>query len=314
MLENGIYTSSRDDSFRSLEDIQREMVLQGDVSVVYPDRDIAELNFREMTDEFVRRSELRKKLEKPEYFSRIEIQTDKPIGLIWWADVHTGGTFVDYERLAWEAEMVKNNPYLKVALGGDFSNSFVWTQGAYEDIANLNEQNAYLYKLLEYIGYDKVLFGVLGNHPNWSKRSGLDGYNELKKRVPIFEGIGTVELVINGIVYNGAIIHKSKGSSYIDPNFGGKRFLRENDGYDFIMTAHLHEGGSQTINRKERQGEREIALIAGKTFKETDNFHDIEGFKKKEGIGLGSNGIIFDCNEKDMLVVSSFNKILKYLK
>lgn len=303
-----------DGSFKSRQQIEVERVFDGNVGVNYPDRDISELSFDELTDEFIRRSMIRNKAENPEYFSRVEIKTDKPIGLVWWADVHAQNPNTDYGRLRYEAEIIKNNPYLKVALGGDFSDSYVWTQGAYEDIANLNEVNLYLYKLIEYIGYDKVLFGVIGNHPAWQRRGGLDGYYNLKQRVPIFDGIGTVELIINDVTYNGAVIHKAKGSSYLDPNFGGKRFLRENDGYDFVLTAHNHFAGTQTVNRNEKLEEREVALLAGKTFKSTDGWHDIEGFKKKGKLGIGSNGIIFDCDEKDMLPVSDFNKLVKYIR
>jgi hypothetical protein len=311
-MPEGLYTGASEDSYRSYDQLQADKMFEGNVSVNYPDREIAELTFGELSEELKRRADLRQKVENKEHEATVEVKTDKPIGLVWWADVHAGGVHVDYDRLKWEAEEIKRNPYLKVALGGDFSDSYIWLTGAYEDIANLNEQNLFLYKLVEYIGIEKVLFAVIGNHPAWARKSGLDGYNELKKRIPLFDGIGTVDLWVNDIPYTGAIIHKAKGSSYMDPNFGGKRFLRENDGYDFVMTAHNHFPGSQTINRNNPKSEREVALLAGKTFKATDNWHDIEGYKKKSAQGLGSNGIIFDCEEKDMLVVSDFNKMLKY--
>jgi len=310
--EEGIYTSGSEDSFESLRDIRMKSLEKGNVSINYPDRYINELSFEELNDEMIRRSQLRQKVENKEYNTSIEIQTDKPIGLVWWADQHVGGQFVDYERLKWEADEIKANPYLRIALGGDFSDSFVWLPAAFEDVANLNEQNLYLYRLMEYVGWDKILFCVIGNHPKWSRRSGLDGYDEMRRRVPVFDGIGTVYLKINGIKYVGGIIHKPKGTSYLDPNFGGKRFVRENDGYDFVMTAHNHEGGTQTINRKENSGEREVVLVAGKTFKETDDFHDTEGYKKKSGVGIGSNAIIFDHKKKSMLAISSFYKLIDY--
>ena len=311
--ENGLYYSDREDSYKSLTDIEIKKMGEGNVSIEYPDRYITELSFEELNDEMIRRSRLRQKVENREYNTTIEIQTDRPIGLVWWADQHVGGQFVDYERLKWEADEIKANPYLRVALGGDFSDSFAFFPAAFDDVANLDEQNLYLYKLMEYVGWDKILFCVVGNHPKWARKTGLDGYNEMKEKIPVFDGVGTVDLVINGITYTGAVIHKAKGSSYLDPNFGGKRFLRENDGYDFVMTAHTHEGGSQTINRKDSKGEREVVLLSGKTFKETDDFFDDNGFKKKSGVGLGSNGIIFDHRKKSMLPVSSFYKMLDYI-
>ena len=311
--EAGIYKSGSEDSFESLRDIQIRKMGEGNVSIEYPDRYITELSFEELNEEMIRRSRLRQKVENREYNTTIEIKTDRPIGLVWWADQHVGGQFVDYERLKWEADEIKANPYLRVALGGDFSDSFVWLPAAFDDVANLNEQNLYLYKLMEYVGWDRILFCVIGNHPKFSRRTGLDGYNEMRDKIPVFDGIGTVDLVINGITYTGGVIHKARGTSYIDPNFAGKRFLRENDGYDFVMTAHTHESGAQTINRKDSKGEREVVLLSGKTFKETDDYMDTEGFKRKTGVGLGSNGIIFNHQKKSMLPVSSFSKMLDYI-
>ena len=40
---------------------------------------------------------------------------------------------------------------------------------------------------------------------------------------------------------------------------------------------------------------------------------DTEGFKRKTGVGLGSNGIIFNHQKKSMLPVSSFSKMLDYI-
>jgi hypothetical protein len=309
----GIYTSDSEKSYKSKDQIQTEKMFEGNVSVSYPDRYIGELSFEELNDEMIRRSQLRQKVENKEYNTTIEIETDHSIGVVWWADHHVGGSFVDYERLRWEADEIKANPYLKVALGGDFSDSFVWLPAALDDIANLTEQNLYLYRLIEYVGWDKILFCVIGNHPKWARRSGLDGYDAMRKRIPVFDGVGTVDLRINSIPYVGGIIHKAKGSSYLDPNFGGKRFMRENEGYDFVMTAHNHSGASQTLNKNEAKTEREVVVLAGKTFKSTDDFHDTEGFKIKTGVGLGSNGIIFDHETKSMLPVSTMHKMLKYI-
>lgn len=311
---DGIYTGAREEDYKSKEQIQIETMYEGDVSVTYPDREIAELSFEELHEEMLRRNELRKKVENKEYSSNIEIQTDHPIGLLWWADVHNGNFHTDLELLKWEAEEIKRNPYMKVALGGDFADSFCWNPAQFEDTTNLTEQNLYLHKMIEYVGYDKVLFAVMGNHCKWARQTGLDMYTDIRKRIPVFDGVGTVKLKINNIEYTGAVEHKPRGKSYLDPNFGGKRFLRETDGYDFVMTAHVHEGGTQTLNRHIPDGEREAVVIAGKTFKETDDFHDTQSIMKHSRTGLGSNGIIFDHEIKEMQEVSCMSKMIKYLK
>ena len=99
--EAGIYKSTSEDSFESLRDIQIRKMGEGNVSIEYPDRYITELSFEELNEEMIRRSRLRQKVENREYNTTIEIKTDRPIGLVWWADQHVGGQFVDYGRLKW---------------------------------------------------------------------------------------------------------------------------------------------------------------------------------------------------------------------
>jgi len=309
----GLYTSPREGSFKSKEEINIKKMYRGNSSITYPDRKIYDLPFEELHEEMVRRNEYRNKVENKEYYAKIDIETDHDIGVVWWSDIHMGSYKADLELLKWEADEIKRNPYMKVALGGDFADSFCFNPAQFEDTANLKEQYLYMKRAMEYIGYEKILFAVVGNHEKWARRMGLDMYGDMRRYIPVFDGVGTVDLNINGVQYIGAVEHKPRGSSYLDPNFGGKRLLRENDGYDFVLTAHLHEGGTQTINRKEANKEREVVLLAGKTFKETDDFHDTIGIKKKAKEGLGSNGIIFDCNKKQMQGVSNMSKMIKYL-
>ena len=204
----GLYTSGDESSFESIRDIKIKHLRKGEVSVSYPDRFITELSFDELHGEMLRRSELRQLVENKEYNTRIEIETDSPIAIGWFADTHIAGQDIDYERLRWEVEEIKLNPYMRVFLGGDLVDGFVWNPAQFADIANLNEQDLYLHKMLEYMGYDKILGGVMGSHEKWSRRTGLDSYNDIRKNIPIFDGTGTVELVINGITYTGAILHE----------------------------------------------------------------------------------------------------------
>lgn len=309
----GIYTSDSESSYKSKEQIQTEKAYEGKVSVNYPDRYIAELSFEELNDEMIRRSELRQKVEQREYNTTIEIETDKPIAIGWFADTHVGGHDVDYERLAWEANEIKNNPYMKVFLGGDIADSFCWNPAQFGDVANLNEQNLYLHKLIEYIGYDKVLGAVVGNHEVWARRTGLDMYQDLRRTIPVYEGIGTVDLVINGVVYTGAIMHKAKGNSYFNPNHGQKRFSMENEGYDFVCSAHTHTGSEQSQVKATSKGSRKIVFLSGKTFKRGDDFLSGEGIRRLDGEGVGTNWILFNHKRKMMIPLSSTAEVLEVM-
>lgn len=316
-LENpekrGLYTSEREDSFESVEDIQLKKMGEGHVSINYPDRLVTELTFEELHEDFLRRAELRQKVENKEYNTTIEINTDRPIAIGWLADTHVAGQDVDYERLKWEIDEIKRNPYMRVFLGGDLTDGFCWNPAQFSDIANLNEQDLYLHKMLEYMGYDKILGGVMGSHEKWSRRTGLDFYTDIRKNIPIFDGTGTVDLVINGICYTGAIIHEAKGQSYFNPNHQQKRFVMENEGYDFVCTAHTHTGAEQSQIRQTAKGSRKVVFLSGKTFKRTDDFLDTRGFKRKDGEGIGTNWILFNHKQKMMIPLSSTAEVMEVM-
>jgi len=309
--ESGLYTGAREDSYKSKENIQREKMFEGKMSVSYPDREIVDLSFEELHEEFTRRAELRARVEKKEYNTVIEIETDRPVAIGWLADTHVAGQDVDYDRLKWEIDEIKQNPYMRVLLGGDLVDGFCWNPAQFGDVANLDEQDLYFHKMLEYMGTDKILAGVMGSHEKWSRRTGLDSYNDIRNRIPIFDGIGTITLRINGIEYVGAMAHELKGNSYINPNHQQKRFVLENDGYDFVLSAHTHNGAEQSQVMPSAKGSRKVVFLSGKTFKRADDFLDTKGFRRKEGCGIGTNWIIFSHDKFMMRPMSSTAETLE---
>ena len=309
----GIYTSPSEKDFKSKEDIQISNMYKGVVSVEYPDRYITELDFDELHGEMARRAELRQKIENKEFNTTIEIKTDKPIAIGWFADTHVGNSEVDYDRLRWEADEIKRNPYMKVLLGGDIADSFCFNPAQFGDVANLNEQHLYLHKMIEYMGYDNVLGAVVGNHEKWARRTGIDMYTEIRKQIPVFDGIGTIDLMINDVNYTGAIMHKAQGHSYFNPNHGAKRFSMENEGYDFVMTAHTHKGAEQSQIKNTAKGSRKVVFLSGKSFKSGDDFLDTQGHSRLSGDGLGTNWILFNHNKKMMTPLSSTSETIEIL-
>lgn len=305
--EPGLYLSEREDSFKSKTEINIEAMQKGHISIAYPDREIVDLSFEELHEEFSRRAELRAKVENKEYNVTIEIQSDRPVAIGWFADVHTAGQDVDYERLKWEVDEIKRNPYMRVLLGGDLVDGFYWNPAQFGDVGNLDEQNLYLHKMLDYMGQDKILAGVMGSHEKWTRRTGIDSYNDIRKNIPIFDGIGAINLRINDIDYSGVIAHELKGGSYMNPNHQQKRFLMENGRYDFVFSAHTHNGAEQS----QVFGGKKVVLLSGKTFKRADDFLDTKGFTRKTGDGIGTNWVIFSHDKFMMRQMSSTAEVLE---
>lgn len=308
--ESGLYINPN--TYESKRDIEIKNIEKGNVSIVYPDRYLPDLSFEELHEDIRRRAEIRKEVENKEYSATIEIQTDRPLAIGWFADVHQGGSDVDYDRLKWEADEVRRNPYMKLFLGGDLADCFDFNPAQFGDVANLNEQRLYLYKLLEYIGYENILCGVSGNHERFTQRTGLDFYTDVRKKIPIFDGVGTVRLRINGIEYVGALMHKPKGYSIYNPNHPQKRFSMDNEGYDFIMSAHMHEGAEQSQLKKTANGVKKQVFLSGKTFKRSDDYFDNNSHVRKEGDALGTNWIIFNHKKKMMIPLSCTAEVIEF--
>lgn len=309
----GLYIGENEEDFESKQDIEIKN-LNGKISINYPDRNLTELSFEELHEDLVRRAQIRQEVEQKEYIANIEIKTDRPLAIGWFADIHPGASDVDYNRLKWEADKIRKNPYMKLFLGGDLADCFDFNPAQFGDIANTNEQRLYLYRLLEYIGYDNILCGVSGNHERFVQRNGLNFYNEVKKKIPIFDGVGTVKLKINDIEYVGALMHKPKGYSMYNPNHGQKKFSMDNEGYDFIMSAHTHEGAEQSQLKRTADGFKKQVFLSGKTFKRGDDFSDKNSIPRKEEEAIGTNWVVFFGNQKMMIPLSCVEEVLEFYK
>lgn len=308
--EQGLYLNK--DTFESKRDIEIKSLEKGSVSVVYPDRYLPDLSFEELHEDIKRRAEIRRDVENREYEAVIEIKSDRPMAIGWFADIHSGASDLDYDRLKWEADEVKRNPYAKLFIGGDAIDGFTFNPAQFGDVVNINEQKLYLYKLLEYIGYENILCGVSGNHERFVQKTGLDFYNDVRRKIPIFDGVGTVRLRINDIEYVGALMHKPKGYSIYNPNHGQKRFANENEGYDFVMSAHTHEGAEQSQLKNTANGYKKQVFLSGKTFKRTDDFLDNNAGVRKDGEALGTNWIIFGHKKKMMIPLSCTAEMVEF--
>ena len=88
----------------------------------------------------------------------------------------------------------------------------------------------------------------------------------------------------------------------------------QNEGYDFIMTAHTHEGAEQSQLRNTADGSKKVVFLSSKAFKRTDDFLDTKGFKRRTGEALGINWILFNHKTKMMIPLSCTSEVLEVMK
>jgi hypothetical protein len=185
-LENqeakGIYLSEREDSFESVKDIERKELTKARIQIEEGSMP-TNLTFEDFHEEALRRSEFREKVEGEKRHVEISIETDKPIAIAFLSDLHVGNSGIDYDLLKETGEIIKEHPLAYCITGGDITDSLFFDYG--EEILNMQEQYVYMSKLLNWIGSENILAGILGNHECMDEeteactRSGWKRFDEL---------------------------------------------------------------------------------------------------------------------------------------
>lgn len=306
----GIYTDARE-SFKSVRDIERETLEKARIQIEEGSMPTT-MSFDEFHEEALRRSDFREKVEGEKRHVEISIETDRPIAIAFLSDLHLGGGLVDYELLKKTGQIIKEHPLAYCITGGDATDSLYFSYG--DEILNMQEQYVYFSKMLQWIGSENILAGILGNHESWASKSGVTNYIEFSEntRRPLLRGVSFVDLKVGAINYKLLLSHKFRGSSYINPTHQEARANREMPGADIVLAAHTHKPGESIIYQPEYGGgTRKVVLVNGKTFKKTDSYGKDQGFISTSGDELGCNWIILNHDRKMVRVCSSNEEMVE---
>lgn len=310
----GLYTSDREDSFESVQDIGRKNFYKARVQIEEGSMP-TNLTFEDFHEEALRRAEFREKVEGEKRHIEINIDTDKPVAIAFLSDLHLGNGGIDYELLKQTGEIIKEHPLAYCITGGDITDSLFFDYG--EEILNMQEQYVYMHKLLSWVGPDNILAGILGNHEAWSRKSGITNYIEFSNNLqrPLLRGISFVDLKIGKIPYRLMLAHRFRGESMYNPTHQQNRANRELQGADVVMAAHTHKPGESFIYQPEYGGgARKVALVNGKTFKKLDAYGKDQGYIPITGEQLGCNWIILNNDKKMIRIASSNEEMLETMK
>jgi hypothetical protein len=307
----GLYTSSSESSFKSKEDIIRDgyekQLIRIEESSMPTD-----VSFDEFQEEAIRREDFRQKVEGESRRVEIEIPTDRPIAIAFFSDQHVGNGGVDYRLLRQTADIIKDHPLAYCITGGDITDSLFFDYGV--EIMNMQEQYVYMSKLLEYIGSENILAGILGNHEAWARKQGPHNYMEFSNRTkrPLLRGVSTIDLTVGGQLYRILAAHRFRGTSYINPTHQQGRANREMHGADIIMAGHTHKGGESSVYQPNIDGTtKKIVLINGKTFKKLDDYGKDQGYVPIDGEEVGCNWIILNHDRRMIRIASSNEEMVE---
>ena len=166
--EVGLYTSSREDSFKEL--VPEIESPQAKITFTSPEGLKAEQWFEEEE----RRQQTRAESEDVYDYAKIEFTSDRPVCIGFTGDWHLGGT-IDIDMLKRDVDLMANHPLVSgVILTGDLTDSANFNPAEDEDYLSLEEQRAWMVSVMDMIGKERILAMWKGNHDHkWERKNGI---------------------------------------------------------------------------------------------------------------------------------------------
>ena len=305
--KEGLYTGVSERDFKDIRQIEQESNIRDRIKVEEGSMP-TNISFEEFHEEACRRAEFREKVEGEKRHVEIKIDTDKPVAIAFLSDLHVGNAGIDYELLKQTSQKVKDHPLAYCITGGDITDTLIFDYG--EEVLNMQEQYVYMNKMLRWIGSDKIIAGISGNHDMWSRKQGPTNYIQFVENVqrPLLRGVSFIDLTIGNTEYNIMAAHKFRGESIYNPTHQENRANIEMPGSDIVLAGHTHKPGESIIYQPQYGGgAKKIVLVNGKTFKKLDAYGKDNGFTPISGEQLGCNWIILN-NDKKMVRIASSNE------
>ena len=192
-------------------------------------------------------------------FREINIDSDKPIGIVFLGDLHIGSASTDYPRLAWLLSKLRDpNLPLYTCSIGDVLDSMVWANVRFEQQksgVDMEEEIAAAAWWLDEVSKAGKLLGLCaGNHDLVSgKMSGNDHLNNVLQRlstkdIPYHPYELVLTVILGKVPYQIKLRHKVNGNSSWNPAHGVAKAHRFDDhDSDIIVSGHTHRSGAQEV-------------------------------------------------------------------
>lgn len=196
-------------------------------------------------------------LETERHEITVRIEDTRPVLCAWLSDLHIGHTRVQMKKLREDFEAVRNTDGLFAILGGDLTDNVVTAtagRGMFqEQLTPAEFQRHLMDEALTYLGTDKVLGMVLGNHDEWSLSH--DGFNPIKYLAgklgcPYLGPTGVVNIELGSETYRLLVSHQSRYYSAFNKTHSAKRLEDFETDADATMVGHTHEFAAEWTRRR----------------------------------------------------------------
>lgn len=190
----------------------------------------------------------------------VELPDDRPVLVAFSSDWHLGHCSCLMSKLRTDLETIRNTPGLYVVLGGDLMDNVVTSVTSrgmsHEQLTPVRVQKELIHEAVAYLGAEKVLAMVLGNHENWSLSSDdFDPIAYFAKRLnaPYLGAFGYITVTLGGVVYRILAAHQFRMRSSFNKTHQGKRLNDFHGDADLIFTGHTHDSAVESTHIRQRQ-------------------------------------------------------------
>ncbi len=214
------------------------------------DKKVGSLSWREWAGQLKEMQELKRKGSYSQDRAVIELGDGlRPVALANFSDQHMGSWGCNYDGLVAITDELKRTEDLYIALTGDIGQYSIKLRSVLEVSDNLlppEQQTAFIESWFDEI-WHKVAFATWDNH-GIERQEKLAGESSLKKtlsrKVVYFNGIGHVDLKVGNQIYRGAVSHKFRGKSFLNPIHALQRYMRfEGTDREWAMMGDTHQPG-----------------------------------------------------------------------
>ena len=203
----------------------------------------------------------------------LEIDDDKPIGIVFTGDWHVGGLYTAHKEMLKDFKTMRDTDGLYNITMGDYAdnyNSGSHKGGIFEQIENPDVQKDLVeHFFTKYLG-EKNLAVIKGNHDQWEVRETSEDfvkYIARKIESPYLWYGGKIYLKLGEVTYEIVARHNYRGNSALNTTNSQRRLFDETQG-DIIALAHLHYNESHA---KTKAGKDTVWIRSG-TYKITDDY------------------------------------------
>jgi len=242
-------------------------------NIEFHDRKNVGNSIEEYLEHLIKYQEEQQKFDDRQTSVTIDIDDDKPIGIVFTGDWHVGGLYTAHKEMVRDFKTMRDTDGLYNITMGDYADNYnqnTHKGGMYEQIENPDRQKELiLYFFTKFLG-EKNLAVLKGNHDNWSYReTGEDFVKYIAREIesPYLWYGGEINIRLGNQVYKIIARHSYIGNSALNTTNSQRRLFDETQG-DVIALGHLHYNESHA---KTKAGKDTVWIRSG-TYKITDDY------------------------------------------